>query len=131
MYKQTNQRIIILELIKNNYAHPSVEEIYREAIKKLPRISKKTVYLTLQTLTQNNQIKEIKINGVKRYEPLQEEHIHAVCKQCNKVIDVKATTLIEETEKLRKKVKGFKVENTNTTLHGICKDCKEVEKNGK
>lgn len=125
MYKQTNQRTIILDLIKDNYEHPSVEEIYQEAIKKLPRISKKTVYLTLQTLARNNRVKEVKINGIKRYEPIHEEHVHAVCKQCNKVIDVKAKNLIQETNKLRKKVKDFKIENASTTLHGLCKTCKE------
>ncbi len=125
MYKQTNQRTIILDLLKNNYEHPSVDEIYQEAIKKLPRISKKTVYLTLNTLTENNEIKEVKINGVKRYEPIQDEHIHAICKKCNRVIDVKAKNLIKETNKLKRRVRGFKVEKTNTTLHGICKKCKE------
>lgn len=111
--------------MKNNYNHPSVDDVYKDVIKTLPRISKKTVYLNLQTLTQHKLIKEIKINGVKRYEPIQEEHIHAICKKCNKVIDVKAKKLIDEANKLRRKVRGFKVEKTNTTLHGICKKCKE------
>jgi len=41
-FKMTNQRAIILEYLKENYNHPSVEEIFSFVKSKLPQISKKT-----------------------------------------------------------------------------------------
>ena len=122
--KLTNQRRTIYEFVKNNYNHPSVEDVFLNVQKKLPQISKKTVYQNLKTLTENNKIKEITINGIKRYEPIQEEHIHATCKECGKIADIKAKKLIEETEKVKKQIKEFKIETSTTTMKGLCKTCK-------
>ena len=39
----TNQRVEILNFLKDNYSHPAVEEVYEAVKKKLTRISKATI----------------------------------------------------------------------------------------
>ncbi len=130
-FKLTNQRKLILDFVKDNYTHPTVEEVYLAIKEKLPQISKKTAYLNLEFLAEKNMIKEIKLNGIKRYEPIQENHIHAICKNCKKIIDIQANTMLNDIEKLKKQNKDFKIESSTTTLHGICKECQGGKKNGK
>jgi Fur family transcriptional regulator, ferric uptake regulator len=48
--KYTNQRIEILNYLKDNYSHPTVEQVYDAIKKKLSRISKATVYQNLRFL---------------------------------------------------------------------------------
>lgn len=122
-FKLTSQRKIILDFVKNNYNHPSVDEIYLAVKDTLPRISKKTVYSNLKVLSENDLIKEIIIESVKRYEPIQKNHIHAICKNCGKIIDINAKAIIDEIEKLKKKSKDFKIESSTINLNGFCKEC--------
>ena len=67
--KYTNQRVEILNFIKGNTSHPTVEEVYNEVKKKLTRISKATVYQNLRFLSEKGIIQEVNIKGVSRFEP--------------------------------------------------------------
>lgn len=121
----TNQRAIILDFIKDNYSHPTVEEVYKFVRTKLPRISKKTVYNNLKSLVENNQISEVNVKGVFRYEPRLNPHHHVLCSKCSKIIDFESDELIKYSMKLAKKIKGFDIEGSATNFYGICKKCKD------
>jgi Fur family ferric uptake transcriptional regulator len=69
--KLTNQRVAILDFLKDNFNHPTVEEIYDEVKQKLPRITKATVYKNLSVLVENILIKEVNVKGVSRFEAKQ------------------------------------------------------------
>jgi Fur family ferric uptake transcriptional regulator len=128
-FKLTNQREVIWCYLKENYTHPSVEEIFNFVKTKLPRISKKTVYSNLQFLSEKGLINEVKIKGVQRYEPKLNPHHHLVCRNCGKMLDVESDELLSHAMKVGKKIKDFHVEFSNITFYGICKQCKEG-KNG-
>ena len=130
-FKLTNQRAIILDYLKENYNHPSVEEIFNYVKNKLPRISKKTVYSNLQFLCNEGLIQEVKVKGVQRYEPKLNPHHHLICRKCGKIIDIKSDELLSHAMKVGKQIKDFDVESTNVNFYGICKKCKEVNKNGR
>ena len=85
--KYTNQRIEILNFLKNNTAHPTVDDVYEVVKKKLTRISKATVYQNLKFLTEKGLIQEVNIKGVSRYEPNIDPHHHMICIKCVKIID--------------------------------------------
>ena len=123
-FKITNQRAIILEHIKENYTHPSVEEIYGFIKKKLPRISKKTVYSNLQFLCNEGLIQEVRAKGVQRYEPKSNPHHHLICRKCGKIIDLYSEELLSHAIHVGKSSKDFYVESTNINFYGICKKCK-------
>ena len=124
-FKLTNQRAVILDYIRDNYNHPSVEEIFNAVKRKLPRISKKTVYCNLKFLSDESLIQEVRVKGVKRYEPKKEPHHHLICKKCGLIIDIKSDELFRHTMKIGKKVKDFDVEFSNTNFYGLCKKCRK------
>lgn len=130
-FRLTNHRKIILDYFKDNYNHPSIEEVFNFVKNKLPRISKKTVYSNLKFLCDKGLINEVKIKGIQRYEPKLEPHSHLICKKCGKIIDIKTDELLSHAMKIGKKIEDFYVESINVNFYGICKKCKEEDSNGR
>ena len=122
-FKLTNQRLIILDFLKDNYTHPTVEDIFNYVKTRLPRISKKTVYRNLQFIAKEGMIQEVNVRGVQRYEPKLDPHHHIVCRKCGKIEDVKSKELLSHAMKVAKKIKNFDVEFSQVHFHGICKKC--------
>ncbi len=121
--KYTNQRNEILNYLKNNYNHPTVEQIFNAVKKKLPRISKATVYQNLKFLNEKGLVQEVNIKGISRFEPNLELHHHLICKKCGKIIDFDSKELTKHTLKIAKTLKEMKIGSTNTNFYGICKKC--------
>jgi Fur family ferric uptake transcriptional regulator len=124
--KFTNQRVAILDFLKNNLNHPTVEEIYEEVKKTLPQITKATVYKNLKILTDRGFIKEVNVRGVSRFEAKIEPHHHIVCKNCGKIVDFMSPELIDYSLKLIKNYEDFNIDSAETTFFGICKTCNEL-----
>lgn len=121
--KYTNQRIEILNFLKDNFNHPTVEQVYEAVKKKLSRISKATVYQNLRFLSDKGLIQEVNIKGVSRFEPNLKPHHHIICKNCGKIIDFESKELTDYSLKLAKKLKQMKIESANTNFFGVCKKC--------
>jgi Fur family transcriptional regulator, ferric uptake regulator len=121
--KYTNQRIEILNYLKDNYSHPTVEQVYDAVKKKLTRISKATVYQNLKFLAEKGLIQEVNIKGISRFEPNVKPHHHIICKDCGKIIDFNSPELTEYSLKIAKNLKEMKIESANTNFYGICKKC--------
>jgi Fur family transcriptional regulator, ferric uptake regulator len=122
--KYTNQRVEILDFLKDNYNHPAAEQIYKAVKRKLTRISRATVYNNLKFLSQKGLINEINIGGISRYEPKQDKHHHLICIKCGKIIDLKSDKLYSYAMKIAGNIKNFDVESFTTNFFGICKKCK-------
>jgi len=128
-YRLTNQRAIILDYLKDNRDHPSVDEIYNYVKTKLPRISKKTVYSNLTFLSEKGLISEVNLKGVLRYEPKMKPHHHILCARCGKVMDFESDKLVEYSMKIAEQIKEFDIDSAATNFYGTCESCKV--KNGK
>jgi len=120
----TNQRAVILDFMKDNHSHPTVDDVYAHIKERLPRISKKTVYSNLQFLAKEGLIQEVKAKGAQRYDPDTGMHLHLICLDCGKVADAAPKELEAGVCKRAKGLKGFSVENASITLYGHCKTCK-------
>jgi Fe2+ or Zn2+ uptake regulation protein len=121
----TSQRELVLKYVKDSYAHPTADEIYRNLKGKLPRISKKTVYSNLKALSEAGLIREISTMGVKRYEPAMKPHHHLICQVCDRVLDIEEEELTKLAIRIGEKLEDFEVSSTTTHFYGICNDCKE------
>jgi Fe2+ or Zn2+ uptake regulation protein len=119
----TNQRVEILNYLKDNYNHPTVEDVFEAVKKKLTRISKATIYQNLKFLSEKGIIQEVNIKGVSRFEPNLEAHHHLICKKCSKIMDFDSKELTEYSLKLAERVKDMKIESSNTNFFGICTGC--------
>ncbi len=121
-FKLTPQRLAIIEFLKDNTAHPSAEDIYREISKKFPTISFSTVYNTLENLKKIGKINELHIDpSKKRFDPNPAPHHHLICIQCKKIIDIygEYKLLVDEVNS-----QGFEIIGNHIEFYGTCPECK-------
>ena len=114
----TSQKHIVTEFLKKTKSHPTAEMVYKEVKKKLPRVSRATIYRILKDLKEKGEIREIPCK-VCRYDGDLSEHSHFFCEKCGRIIDVP--------EKI--KLSGFKskrvgkINNYQIYFYGVCKKC--------
>ena len=125
--KLTNQRVAILDFLKDNFNHPTVEEIYKEVKQSLPRITKATVYKNLKVLVKHGLLKEVNVKGVSRFEAKIESHHHIICKSCGKIVDFRSDELIDYSLKIISNYDDFTINSAETTFFGTCKTCNDLE----
>ncbi len=122
--KITPQRISIFNLLKDDREHPSAEDIYKRVLKIHPSISFTTVYKTLQTLRDMDEIRELSINPERvHYDPATDDHIHTFCTVCRNIEDFMPDHSCRYLELARSEINGFRVQRAEVYLTGICEDC--------
>ncbi|KKS91656.1 MAG: Ferric uptake regulator, Fur family [Parcubacteria group bacterium GW2011_GWF2_43_11] len=121
MERITSQRETILDYLKGVDNHPSAETIYDEVRKKLPRISRGTVYRNLKNLKRKGEIQEISA-GIAYFDGDISSHAHFICQKCNKIFDI--FDICKECGVLkRKKTKVGKINNYQISFYGYCQKC--------
>jgi Fur family ferric uptake transcriptional regulator len=123
-FKRTNQRVEIMDFLKDNRSHPTVEEIYEGVRKKLTRISRATVYSNLKFLARRGLIQEVNIKGVSRFEPNLKPHHHIICRKCGEIVDFESRELTDYSLKVAGKLRGFSVDSASTSFYGVCSKCR-------
>ncbi|MDK2826392.1 Fur family transcriptional regulator, ferric uptake regulator [Methanolobus vulcani] len=125
--KYTNQRIEILEFLKEFDGHPTVDDVYEGVRQKLTRISKATVYNNLKFLAEKGLIKEVNVKGVSRFEANLVPHHHTICLECGEITDYQSEELSDYAMKIAEQIDDFRIESADTNFYGICKKCMEME----
>src|SRR5215475_3427579 len=87
--KKTSQRALIWGALLESKGHPSVEEIRDGMLKQGHRIGLATIYRTLKILLESGFIRQSKLQGVTRYEPIvnQPNHLHFICNSCGTTLE--------------------------------------------
>jgi len=119
----TNQRVEILNYLRDNDSHPTAEEVFAAVRKKLTHISRATVYQNLKFLAAKGLIREVMVQGIARFEPLRESHHHLICMSCGAVTDVMSPELTDCSLRVAQKLKGARVTSATTTFYGQCENC--------
>lgn len=124
----TSQKKIIKDYLLNTKTHPSAEEVYKGVKKKLPRISRGTVYRILNGFKVAGKIQEIPTR-ISRYDGDTSLHVHFVCEECQRVFDVKDPFIVNFRKECpvlrRKKIKVGKINNHQSYFYGICNKCQK------
>lgn len=123
----TTQRRAILETVLALDCHPTADEVHAAPAVRQARISRATVYRTLEGLAGLGIItKACHPGGVVRYDARAAIHHHLICLRCDAVIDIADTRLdalpIPDTSAL-----GFDVKDFRVQLRGICRRCRRLE----
>ena len=126
----TRQRQILLELIDRTGAHLDVEQLYRMAKERDPKINRVTVYRTLKMLKAGGLVDELDLmhyGGDQHYYEtrLKQEHAHVVCLRCGRVEEFFGEPL----QRLRKQIEshfGFQVLMARTEVGGYCAHCQTL-----
>lgn len=122
--RNTIQRSLVLETVKELRCHATSDEVYDAIVKKHPTISRGTVYRNLNLLSNTGEIRKVEIpSGADRFDHLCHEHYHARCVKCGRVIDMDMD-YITDLEKNIKDTHGFEFTGHDVMFKGICPECK-------
>jgi len=119
--KITPQRKLLFQLIHDNDEHPTADALYTMASMKMPGISLRTVYQTLNELAEMGELQLIDVGiGATRFDPNIDDHHHVVCDGCGEIRDVhvKGIAQLKPTG-----ADEFTVTDVGVLFHGTCKKC--------
>lgn len=119
--KITPQRQLLFQLMHDNKAHPTAESLYAMASARMPGISLRTVYQTLNELAEMGELQFIDVGvGATRFDPNVDDHHHVVCDGCGEVRDVhvKGIAQLKPTG-----AEEFIISDVGVLFHGTCKKC--------
>jgi Fe2+ or Zn2+ uptake regulation protein len=115
----TPERELLVGIIDGN-PHLDATEIYRIAREQRPRIGLATVYRTLTLLKELGVVQACELGEThSHYEVQQDDHLHLVCSDCGRILDVPSPGALHDVAKS----KGFRVDRIRLELIGYCADC--------
>lgn len=124
-YRVTPQRTLVLGAV-NDLGHATPEEILVRVQEDAPRVNLSTVYRTLEVLEAVGLVTHAHLgHGSPTYHSVDDDlHIHLVCRECETVDSIPATTARDflgalETER------GFTTDVGHMAIHGLCRTCRE------
>jgi Fur family transcriptional regulator, peroxide stress response regulator len=121
--KVTPQRECIFEVLCQGDGHPSAESVFAAVRTRMPTISLKTVYQTLNDLARMGEIQQFDLGtGATRFDPNLDAHHHLVCASCGRVRDLYANFgPIEVPLEARQ---GFALGSAEVVFRGLCPECR-------
>ena len=123
----TKQKRLIMEIIREcheNRVHPTAEDIFFEARKKLPNIALGTVYRNLNILSEEGVIRRLSVAGnPDRFDLNAMTHDHLVCSRCGRLKDVEIKGVSEAIKELT----GEDILSYELNAYYVCNDCKNEE----
>ena len=123
----TEQRRLVLEAVLDLARHPTADQVHEAVVRRDPRVSRATVYRSLESLVRVGAITKACHPGrAIRYDSRTETHHHLVCLSCEEVIDITDERLdalpVPDTSRL-----GFEIRDLRVQLRGTCRRCRERE----
>jgi Fur family peroxide stress response transcriptional regulator len=118
--KASFQRLLILEYIVKNKNHPSAEMIFKQISKKIPTLSRTTVYNTLNLFVERGILTTLNTgDSESHFDVMDKPHAHFLCSVCGGIIDLH----IDMPFFSEKYINGHKTEEIKVQFTGICSKC--------
>ena len=121
--RMTEQRRLILHVLRSTTSHPTADWVYEHVRAKLPRVSLGTIYRNLRALVEMGEAMELDFgSGQDRFDGNPEPHYHFRCQKCGRVFDLplpqKPGLEVEAAQLFPGKILGHRLE-----FFGHCPDC--------
>ncbi len=121
--RQTKQRTLILEELRELRTHPTADELFSIIRSKMPKISLGTVYRNLEILETEGYIHKLDDgDGPRRYDGVLEDHYHIRCIECGRIEDIAVNGICFDSSLISSKP-GWSQINGSITISGICPKC--------
>jgi len=123
----TKERKIIFEEVFSTPGHFEAEELLFSLRKKKKRVSRATVYRTLDLLIKSGLVSKIDLGEAhSHYEHILREkyHGHLICLKCGKVIEFE-NKKIEDLKKESTGGRDFQVMRHSLEFYGYCSKCRK------
>jgi len=119
----TVQRRAVFEAIYLRRDHPTADQIYAVVRRRLPGVSRTTVYRVLETFVRAGLItKACHPGAAARYDPVVRRHHHLVCLRCEKIVDFLDSRL-DQLPTPKAPRHGFVIDDHCVHFRGLCGDC--------
>lgn len=127
--RMTNQRALILAIIRQRQGHLDADEVYRQAREKQPRLSLSTVYRNLHTLKKLGFVEELHFNEEHHHYEIRPstEHHHLACLGCGQIVEFRYP-LARLIKRNVTEAKDFEVTDTELRITGYCAECRQKRK---
>lgn len=122
--RHSKKRDAVIETLMSTDTHPSAEWIFFQLKELYPDISLGTVYRNLSQLKQQGIIASLGfVAGVERFDGNTNPHVHFVCTQCGKILDLHELQVPQKLCDRASEETGAQIEHCHLTFHGLCGEC--------
>jgi len=129
--RRSRQRELILGIVRSTMDHPTAEWVYRQARRRLPRISLGTVYRNLKELADEGVLRELHTGGEPaRFDGNTGQHYHIRCLACGRVNDL-PISVDRHVEEVAGRAVNYRILGHHVEVVGICPSCEAESTVGK
>ncbi len=122
-YKLTGPRLAVIEVLESHPEHLNHNQILKKGQKIYPKLSRATVYRTMELLVELNLVRPLYLSDPsQRFVSASGGHHHLVCSSCGAIFEFGHCGAESLAKELSARY-NFQIHSHLLEFHGLCKEC--------